>query len=105
MAISLRLSRSMRRARPGFARRRNFKPQFCATDGGLAMSGMRMPRGLMRRGERGLYSITSSARSRNDSGIVKPIAWAAFRFTINLNVNGACTGRSFGAAPLRILSA
>ena len=51
------------------------------------------------------YSITSSARSRNDSAIVRPIACAAFRLTINLNDNGACTGRSFGAAPLRILSA
>ena len=32
-----------------------------------------------------LYSITSSARHKIDSGIVSPIAFAVFRFTISSN--------------------
>jgi hypothetical protein len=46
--------------------------------------------------ERRLYSITSSARNRNDSGIVRPIASAAFRLMTSLKYVGACTGRSPG---------
>jgi len=44
------------------------------------------------------YSITSSARSKNDSGIVSPTASAARRLTISSNLVGACIGRSAGFA-------
>jgi hypothetical protein len=50
------------------------------------------------------HSITSSARTRNDSGIFRPIAFAVFRFTTNSNLTGICTGRSVGFAPRRIWS-
>src|SRR5271168_3304652 len=40
------------------------------------------------------YSITSSARARNDSGIVRPSALAVVRFTISSNLFDACTGSS-----------
>jgi hypothetical protein len=50
------------------------------------------------------YSITSSARTRNESGIVSPIALAAARLTTSLKVAGACTGRSAGEAPFKIRS-
>src|SRR6516164_10258043 len=51
-----------------------------------------------------LHSITSSARTRNDSGIFRPIAFAVFRFTTNSNLTGICTGRSVGFAPRRTWS-
>jgi hypothetical protein len=35
------------------------------------------------------YSITSSARSTNDSGIVRPMAFAVLRFTANSNLVGS----------------
>jgi hypothetical protein len=49
-----------------------------------------------------LYSITSSARRRNDSGIVSPSAFAVLRLTTNSNLVGCTTGRSAGFSPLRI---
>ena len=51
-----------------------------------------------------LYSITSFARSRNASGIVKPSALAVVRLTTRSNLVGCSTGRSAGFAPCRILS-
>jgi hypothetical protein len=51
-----------------------------------------------------VHSITSSARTRNDSGIVRPSAFAVLRLITNSNFVGCCTGRSAGFAPLRILS-
>src|SRR6516165_12243543 len=39
--------------------------------------------------QNGFYSITSSARSRNDSEILSPIALAALRFTTNSNLVGS----------------
>src|SRR5262249_21776778 len=45
--------------------------------------------------------ITSSARSRIESGIVMPSALAVFRLTINSNLVGCSMGRSPGFAPLR----
>src|SRR5262249_22945153 len=50
------------------------------------------------------HSITSSARSRNDSGIVRPSALAVVRLMTNSHFVGCSTGRSAGFAPLRILS-
>src|SRR5262245_17289369 len=50
------------------------------------------------------YSISSSARSRNDSGTVRPIAFEVLRLTISSSLVGSWTGRSPGFAPLRILS-
>src|SRR5207244_3528566 len=50
------------------------------------------------------YSITRSARSSNDCGIVIPIDCAAFRLTTNSNVVGSSTGSVAGSAPLAILS-
>jgi hypothetical protein len=60
------------------------------------------------RGKRGRvatgYSMTASARSRNDSGIAKPSALAVLRFTTSLNFVGCSTGISAGLVPWRILS-
>ena len=50
------------------------------------------------------YSITSSARARNDDENSKPIALAVLRFTTRSNSVGCSTGRSSGFAPRRILS-
>ena len=50
------------------------------------------------------YSITRSARSRIDCGIVSPKASAVLRLIINSNLVGCSTGKSLGWAPLRILS-
>src|SRR5262249_37370269 len=51
-----------------------------------------------------LHSITSSARARNDSGMVSPSALAVVRLTTNSNLVGCSTGMSPGFAPRRILS-
>ena len=51
-----------------------------------------------------LYSITSSARSRKDSGIASLRALAVVRSMTSSNLVGCSTGRSAGFAPLRILS-
>ena len=50
------------------------------------------------------YSMTSSARPRSDSGIVRPSAFAVLRLTISSNFIGCWTGKSAGLAPFRILS-
>jgi hypothetical protein len=50
------------------------------------------------------YSITSSARSKKDSGIVKPSALAVVRLMTRSNLVGCCTGKSAGFVPRRILS-
>ena len=50
------------------------------------------------------YSITWSARSSSNGGIVKPRALAVFRFMTSSNFVGCSMGRSAGLAPLRILS-
>ena len=60
---------------------------------------------LMHRSNYLFHSITSSARSRNDSGIVRPSAFAVLRLIISSNLVGCSTGSSLGRAPLRILSA
>src|SRR6516162_5423350 len=51
-----------------------------------------------------LHSITSSARSRNDSGIVSPSAWAVVRLMTRSNLVGCSIGISLGFAPRRIWS-
>src|SRR5262249_25688703 len=51
-----------------------------------------------------VHSITSSARSNIDVGIVTPIALAVWRFTTSSNAVGCSTGKSAGLAPRRILS-
>src|SRR5262249_52815029 len=48
------------------------------------------------------HSITSSARARKDSGIVRPIAFAALTFTTSSNLVAWSTGRSAAEAPLRM---
>jgi len=50
------------------------------------------------------YSISSSARDRNDSGIVRPSALAVFILMSSSKCVGCSTGRSAGWAPFRILS-
>jgi hypothetical protein len=50
------------------------------------------------------HSITSSARSRNESGIVRPSALAVVRLTTSSNLDGCSTGMSPGFVPRRILS-
>ena len=61
-------------------------------------------KGLMQRSKQHRHSITSSARNRNVSGIVRPSAFAVVRLTISSNLVGCSTGRSAGFAPCRILS-
>jgi hypothetical protein len=46
-----------------------------------------------------LHSMTSSARIKNDSGIVKPSALAVLRFTTSSILVGSSTGISAGFAP------
>lgn len=46
------------------------------------------------------YSITLSARTRNDSGMFKPSVLAVLKLTNSSNRVGCCTGRSPGSAPL-----
>ena len=55
-------------------------------------------------GSEARYSITSSARTRNNSGTVIPIAFAVFRLTTRLNLVGSWTGRSPGFSSLRMRS-
>jgi len=49
------------------------------------------------------HSITSSARSRNDSGMVSPRAFAVLRLMTKSNLTGCRTGRSEGLVPCKIL--
>ena len=49
------------------------------------------------------YSITSSARTRNDSGIVTPIASAILSLIAISSFVGSSTGISAGFSPLTIL--
>src|SRR5437870_137027 len=51
------------------------------------------------------HSITSSARSRIEVGIVRSRFLAVFRFKTNSNLLGVSTGRSAGLAPCRSLPA
>ena len=50
------------------------------------------------------HSITSSARSRIDWGMVRPSAFAVLRLITSSNLVGCSTGRSAGFVPLRIRS-
>src|SRR2546425_4565699 len=50
------------------------------------------------------HSITWSARSSSDCGIVRPSALAVLRLITSSNFVGCSTGRAAGLAPLRILS-
>jgi hypothetical protein len=50
----------------------------------------------------GIYSITSSASDKNDSGIVRPSALAVLRLRTSSNLVGCSTGRSAGEAPRRM---
>jgi len=60
--------------------------------------------GLMHRSKQHLYSITSSARTSNEGGTVRPSALAVFMLITSSNLVGCSTGRSEGLVPLRILS-
>jgi hypothetical protein len=53
---------------------------------------------------RTVYSISSSAVASNVVGMVRPSDLAVFRLMTNLNLVGACTGRSAGFSPLRMRS-
>src|SRR5262249_9957535 len=66
-------------------------------------SGSPLSRGRTEFGSPPPHSITSSARSRKESGIVNPIALAAFRFIANSNFVGCSTGRAAGLVPCKIL--
>src|SRR5262249_42485577 len=50
------------------------------------------------------HSITSSARSKNGSGILRPSALAVVRLMTSSNFVGCSTGMSAGFAPRKILS-
>ena len=58
----------------------------------------------MNRGRLRSYSITSSARSSSDCGIVRPSALAVLRLITSSNRDGCSTGRSPGLAPFKIRS-
>ena len=47
------------------------------------------------------HSMTSSAVARNQSGMVRPSAFAALRLTTKSYLVGNCTGSSLGFTPLR----
>ena len=82
-------------------------PEHLAEPPGAPMGGpsCRHPRNSMRgHSDVKFYSMTSSARARSDSGMVRPIALAVLRLTTISYRVGCCTGRSMGLAPLRILS-
>jgi hypothetical protein len=51
-----------------------------------------------------VYSITLSARSRIEFGILIPSVLAVFRLTTRSNLVGCSTGKSAGLAPFKILS-
>src|SRR5262249_60191825 len=57
-----------------------------------------------RRGPGCGHSMTRSARSSRDGGIVKPRAFAVLRLMITSNFVGCSMGRSAGLAPFKILS-
>src|ERR1700751_452287 len=50
------------------------------------------------------HPITSSARSKNESGIVRPSALAVVRLVTSSNLDACSTGMSPGFVPRRILS-
>ena len=60
--------------------------------------------GPMHQGELHRYSITSSARASSVGGTSRPMALAVLRLMTSSNLIGCSTGRSYGFAPLRILS-
>src|SRR5262249_29906980 len=49
------------------------------------------------------HSISASARTKNVSGIVRPMALAVLRLTANSNFVGCSMGKSFGCQPCNIL--
>jgi hypothetical protein len=49
--------------------------------------------------QKAAYSITSSARSRNDSDMVKPRTFAVLRLTASSNLVGYSTGIFAGFTP------
>ena len=80
---------------------------FCAYRGQMARPAVSTNSGISRRWhqlERRAHSMTSSARTRNDSGIFNPIALAVFRLMTRSNLVGCSNGMSAGFAPRRILS-
>ena len=58
----------------------------------------------LRVGRARAHSMTSSARTRKDCGIVSPSALAVLRLMTNSNFVGCSMGSSAGFAPFRILS-
>jgi hypothetical protein len=59
--------------------------------------------GLMYCSKTAFYSITSSARCWKNKGTSMPSALAVLRLIVSSYLVGACTGRSAGLSPLRIL--
>ena len=53
-------------------------------------------------GHCGTYSITSSAATSNDGGIVRPSAFAVLRLTVSSTFVDCWTGKSAGFSPLRM---
>jgi len=69
----------------------------------LRGSGSPLSRGRTELGRAAFHSITSSARRRNDSEIVRPSAFAVLRLMLGSNLTGCSTGSSAGLVPCRIL--
>src|SRR5262249_40093230 len=51
------------------------------------------------------HSITSSARSNNDGGTLRPSALAVLRLMVNWILTGSWTGSSLGSVPRKMRSA
>jgi hypothetical protein len=49
-----------------------------------------------------LHSSTTSARNKNESGILRPMAFAVLRLIVSSNFVGCSMGMSFGCLPCRI---
>jgi hypothetical protein len=60
---------------------------------GMSVKGQNRTHALQQRAS---YSIASSARTRNDSGILRPRALAVVRLMMKSNLVGCSTGRSAG---------
>jgi len=71
---------------------------------GRGHDGLRVARGAAPSAAGASHSMTRSARSRTDGGIVTPIVFADFRLTTSSKDFGCSIGSSAGFTPFRIFS-
>jgi hypothetical protein len=90
-----------------FAMKYGFDVRYALNSGAkadIADGPSRANKSLMHRSKRHRYSITLSARSRSDSGIARPSAFAVLRLMMSLYLDAWLTRRSAGLTAVRILS-